>query len=131
MAARRASRAMPPWITTTAAGSPRRGDIFCCEIFERILGLGEDQDFPPQPRCRIEHDRFVEDRLQLAPFRVLAGQLQAQRAIFEVRQNGDFGFKFGERLRGGRLIEDLLFGRLGFLARGLVDLVGIVGRQIW
>ena len=32
------------------------------------------------------------------------------RASFEVFENGDFGFEFGEGLRGSSLIKDLLFG---------------------
>ena len=107
------------------------GDNLLLQVFERVLGLGEDQDFPPQPGCRIEHDRFVEDRLQLAPLGVLPGKLQAQRASFEVRQNCDLGFEFGERLRGRRLIENLLLRPPLLRRRNFVDVVGVVGRQLW
>jgi hypothetical protein len=31
------------------------------QVFEGVLGFGEDQDFPAQPRCWIEHERFVKN----------------------------------------------------------------------
>ena len=47
------------------------GGIFLLQVFQRVLGLGEDQYFLPQPGCRIEYDRFVKDRFKLAPLCVL------------------------------------------------------------
>jgi hypothetical protein len=73
----------------------------------------------------IEHDRFVKNRFQLAPFGVLPGKLQTERSIFEVSKNYNLGFEFCERPGGGRLIEDLFFRRFCFGARDFVDVVGI------
>ena len=42
------------------------------QIFERVPGLGEDDDLATKARGRIEHDRVVEDRLQLTPLGVLS-----------------------------------------------------------
>jgi hypothetical protein len=44
-------------------GVAKPGGNFLLQVFERVLGLGEDQDFPPQASRWIEHDRFVKDRL--------------------------------------------------------------------
>ena len=35
-----------------------RGDLMG-QIFERVLRLGEDQDFPTQTRCWVEHDGII------------------------------------------------------------------------
>ena len=88
------------------------------QVFERVLGLGEDQDFPPQPGCWIEHDRFIKDRLQLTPLRVLPGKLQAQRASFEVGQNRYLRLKFGERLLE-LVVGELFPGASSSVAQGL------------
>ena len=45
------------------------------EVVERVPRLGEDDDLTPEPGGAVEHDRLVQYRLQLAPFRVSAGQL--------------------------------------------------------
>jgi hypothetical protein len=59
--------------------NPRR-DILR-QVVEGVPRFGEDDDLPPEPGGGVEHDRLVQDRLQLAPFGVPAGQLQAQCAL--------------------------------------------------
>ena len=56
--------------------------------------------------------------------------MSAQRLVFEVLQDDDLGFEFAQGLGCGRLVEDLLFGGLGLLARRFVDFVRIVARKI-
>ena len=82
-----------------------------------------------RPVVGIEHDRLVEDRFELAPFGVLTGELQSERARLKIPEDDDLRFELGQRLRGRRLIDDLLLGFLGFLARRLVEIVRIIGRE--
>ena len=97
MAARRASRAMPPWITTTAAGSPTRAVIFCCRYSSVSLGSVKIRILRRRPVAGSSMIGSSRIDFKLAPFRVLAGKLQAQRALFEILQDSDFGFELGER----------------------------------
>ena len=47
------------------------GDLLL-KVFQRVLWLSEDQDFAAQAGGLVEHDRVVEDRLELPPLCVLA-----------------------------------------------------------
>jgi hypothetical protein len=58
---------------------------FLLQIIQRVLGLGEDQDFAPQTRNRIEDERIIEDRLQLAPFSILTRQFEPPDRGFVLR----------------------------------------------
>ena len=112
-----------------AVRANRRRD-FLLEIFERVAGLGENDDLAPQARDGVADDRIVEDRNQLTPLRILARLLQTERLVLQHLQVLDFGPQLVEVERGRRLVEDLLLGGLGFLARRFVDLVGVVARQV-
>src|SRR5260221_6612413 len=70
----------------------KAGRYLLREIFERVLRLGEDEDLAPQTGRRIEHDRLVEDRREVAPFSILPRQLEAQSSVFEIRQDDDLRF---------------------------------------
>ena len=90
MAARRASRATPPWMTTTPSAADGGRDLLL-KVFQRVAGLGEDDDLAPQARDGVADDRIVEDRQQLTPFRVLARLLEAERLILKHLQVVDLG----------------------------------------
>ena len=82
--------------------------IFCCRYSSVSLGSVKIRIFRRSPVAGSSMIGSSRIDFQLTPLGVLPGKLQAERAIFEVLQNCDLGFEFGERLRGGRLIEDLL-----------------------
>src|ERR1700738_4831629 len=52
---------------------PRRDLLL--QVFEGVLRFGEDDDLPPEPSRSIQHQRFIEDRLEFAPLCVLSREL--------------------------------------------------------
>ena len=96
---------------------------FSDAYFKRVLWLGEDEHLAPQPSRLVTHDRLIEDSVELAPFRVLTGQLQPEGAGLEVAEDGDLGFEFSERGSCRRLIGQRLFRRLNLVRRGVVEIV--------
>ena len=85
------------------------------QIFKRILRLGEDEHLAPQPGGLVAHDRLVQNGVELAPFRVLTGQLQPERAGLEVAEDGNLGVELGERGGGRRVVGERLLCRLNLV----------------
>ena len=118
MALRRASRASPPWISTTASARPEAGADLVGEVGERVARLGEHDQLAPVARG-IGHQRLVEDALQLAPLGVGARAAEHLGLSFELGQRRDLDLELGDGLRGGGAVDQLLLDRLD-LVLGLV-----------
>ncbi len=60
-----------------------RSDLLS-EIFQRVLWLGEDQEFPPQAGGGIEHDRLIEDDSSSRHFASCPDSLRRSARCFEI-----------------------------------------------
>lgn len=69
---------MPVWITAAAAVSLMRVANLMRQVFGRVPRLSEDDDLWRKPTRRLVHNRVIESRIKLPPFRVLARELQSQ-----------------------------------------------------
>ena len=102
------------------------------QIIQGVAVLGEDGELAAVP-MRVEHLGIVlQQARQLVPLAVSARLADFEGDLFQVAEQLDLGFEFGDGARGGRLVHNLLLGRLQLDIGSVLDLfqvVGIEGRQ--
>ena len=97
------------------------------EVLERVARLGEDDDLPADVPPRVVHHGLGENAVELAPLGVLSRAPERLRHQLEPPELGDLRFELGDRLRGGRPVEEPLLMGLQLLAGGLFEVVLVKG----
>ena len=71
-------------------------------------------------------DLALEDAAELEPFGVVAAAAHFGGNPLQPAQRFDLGFQLGDRLRGGRLVEDFAFRFLPFVVGQVVEFVQVL-----
>jgi hypothetical protein len=93
----------------------RRGDASVVRrgVFRETIGdRGGSEDFAEQGR-------------EFAPFLVVAAATDGKREAFEALERFDLDPQFVDGASGGRLVEDLFFGRFQFRVRCIVEVLDV------
>ena len=119
------------------------------QVTERVAMLGEQNQFLVR-RWRRRRDRAgtignrgfrdpaghrhgrehgSEQLGQFAPLPVIATAAERKRQRLQSLQRSDLRLEFGNRARRGRLIENLLFGRLDFVVGRVLQILNVLGIQ--
>ena len=94
------------------------------EIVECVAMLGEDDDLP-LPAVGVVHLRRVLEQLrEFVPLAVFAGGHESFRLVFEVGEDRDLGFEFGNRLGRRGVVDELLFEFLLLVGGEVVVILG-------
>ena len=91
------------------------------QIVQRVARLGEDDQLAAVA-VAIGHQRVVEDIVELGPLGVGARPAQHRCLGFESAQRRNLCLQLGNGARGRRPIENGFLGRLGLVARCVLDL---------
>ena len=94
------------------------------EVVQRVAMLGEDNDLP-LPAVGVVHLRRVLEQLrEFVPLAVFAGGHESFRLVFEVGEDRDLGFEFGNRLGRRGVVDELLFEFLLLVGGEVVVILG-------
>ena len=96
-----------------------RAGAMGCEGFRGAIG----------PRQARRGEDFAEQAGEFGPLGIGAAAAHGERLGFERLERFDLAAQFGDGARRGGLVEDVLLGGGGFLVRGVLEVVEIIGGQ--
>ena len=98
------------------------------EIFERVAGLGEDDNLAARAALWIEYQRIIEDAVELAPLGIVSGAAKYVRHSLETLQFGNLRLELGDGLRRCCAVNKPILARFQFLAGRLLEVILVQGR---